>query len=202
MAISAKDVKRLRDATGVGMMDCKKALEATDGDFDAAVELLRKKGQKVAAKRADKEASEGLVVAKVADDHSVGVLVEVNCETDFVARNDEFQDFVDTLAERVLAEQPADQKALEALPFGDGKTIGEKVVQLTGKIGEKIEIGRFNVLKSDGGSSSPTSTPAPALACLWIFTATAAQKMLAATWPCRSLHSTPSPPPWTMWTMS
>lgn len=166
MAISAKDVKRLRDATGVGMLDCKKALEATDGDFDAAVDLLRKKGQKVAAKRADKEASEGLVVAKVDSDHSVGALVEVNCETDFVARNDEFQQFVDTLADIILAEQPEDQEALEALPFSDGKTVGEKVIQLTGKIGEKIEIARFDLLKSEGGSVVSYIHPGSRLAVL------------------------------------
>ncbi len=166
MAISAAEVKRLRDATGVGMMDCKKALQETDGDFDAAVELLRKKGQKVAAKRADKEASEGLVTAKVSDDGATGAIVEVNCETDFVARNEEFQSFVDQLADIILAEQPADEDTLESLPFADGKSVGEKVVQLTGKIGEKIEIGRFDVVKSDGGSVISYIHPGSRLAVL------------------------------------
>ena len=104
MSISAKQVKELRDATGVGMMDCKEALQEADGDFDEAVSILRKKGQEVASDRAAKEADEGLVVTALSDDGSTGAIVEVNCETDFVARNDEFQTFADRVAEIALNE--------------------------------------------------------------------------------------------------
>jgi len=151
MSISAQDVKRLRDATGVGMMDCKNALKETDGDFDAAVELLRKKGQKVAAKRAEKEADEGLVSIALSDDQSAGAIVEVNCETDFVARNEDFQSFVDRVADIILAEQPADVDALKALPFEDGATVNDELVAMTGRIGEKLAIRRFRILESDAG---------------------------------------------------
>ncbi|ARA94083.1 MAG: elongation factor Ts [Bacteroidetes bacterium] len=150
MAISAKDVKRLRDMTGVGMMDCKKALEEANGDFEAAVELLRKKGQKVAAKRADREAKEGLITTALSDDRRVGVMAEVNCETDFVARNDEFAAFAQAVADLILAERPADLEALRALPM-DGQTVGEAVIEMTGKIGEKIDIRRFVILTAEDG---------------------------------------------------
>ena len=151
MSISAQDVKKLRDATGVGMMDCKRALEEADGDFDEAVDILRKKGQKVAAKRAEREADEGLVVTEISDDDSVGAIVEVNCETDFVARNDDFQSFAQTVAETVLAERPDDLDALEALPYNDDATVQEELAAITGRIGEKIAIRRFNIVESDDG---------------------------------------------------
>ena len=151
MSISAQDVKRLRDATGVGIMDCKKALEEADGDFDAAVDILRKKGQDVVNERAEKEAEEGLVATRISEDGSVGVIVEVNCETDFVARNDDFQSFVQTIADRILADQPDDMEALEARPFNDDATIGEELVAITGRIGEKIALRRFQILESDAG---------------------------------------------------
>jgi len=151
MSISAQDVKKLRDATGVGMMDCKNALQEADGDFDEAVDILRKKGQKVAAKRAEKEADEGLVVTAISDDGSVGAIVEVNCETDFVARNDDFRSFAETVAGTVLAERPEDLDALEALPYNDEATIEEELAAITGRIGEKIAIRRFNILESDDG---------------------------------------------------
>ncbi|GIV58773.1 MAG: elongation factor Ts [Bacteroidetes bacterium] len=151
MAISAKDVKRLRDITGVGMMDCKKALEEAGGDFDAAIDLLRKKGQKVAAKRADREANEGLIVTAATDDQRTAVLVEVNCETDFVARNEEFQQFAQKLADLVLRERPADREALLALPFEGGRTVADALTDMTGKIGEKIDVRRFAVVSTDTG---------------------------------------------------
>lgn len=151
MAISAKDVKRLRDMTGVGMMDCKKALEEANGDFDAAVELLRKKGQKVAAKRADREANEGLIVASLSDDQTKGAIAEVNCETDFVARNEDFARFAEDVAALILREEPNDLEALNATEFRDGMTVEQAVTDLTGKIGEKIDIRRFAVLTSEGG---------------------------------------------------
>ncbi|MBO6574560.1 MAG: elongation factor Ts [Rhodothermales bacterium] len=151
MAISAKDVKRLRDVTGVGMMDCKKALAETNGDFDAAIDLLRKKGQKVAAKRADRDAKEGVIATASTGDGKTAILVEVNCETDFVARNSDFQDFADAVAALVLAERPADQDALLAADFGDGETLGEAITRMTGKIGEKIDARRFAVVTNDAG---------------------------------------------------
>ncbi len=150
MSISAKEVKQLRDATGVGMMDCKKALQEADGDFDAAVDILRKKGQKVAAKRANREAEEGLVVTAISDDGSAGAIAEVNCETDFVARNDDFSDFASRIAQLVLAERPDDLEALHALPYNDGKTVEQELTAMTGRIGEKLAIRRFQVLVSNG----------------------------------------------------
>ena len=151
MSVSAKQVKELRDATGVGMMDCKEALQETDGDFDEAVSLLRKKGQEVADDRAAVEADEGLVVTAVSDDGHAGAIVEINCETDFVARNEDFQSFADTAAERVLEATPDDLEALESLPYEDDVTIEEELVALTGRIGEKLTIRRFDVLESEEG---------------------------------------------------
>jgi elongation factor Ts len=151
MSISAKQVKELRDATGVGMMDCKKALKEADGDFDEAVNILRKKGEKVAGKRAAKEADEGLVVTALSDAHSAGAIVEVNCETDFVARTDDFQEFADRVAERVLAERPDDLDALKETTYKDDATVEDELVALTGKIGEKLAVRRFDILESDDG---------------------------------------------------
>lgn len=151
MSISAKDVKRLRDMTGVGMMDCKKALEEAEGDFDKAVDLLRKKGQKVAAKRADRDANEGLIVTALSGDNRVAAMAEINCETDFVARNDEFAAFAERIVESILEKQPDSLDELNAIEFKGSKTVGESVVELTGKIGEKIDVRRFAILKSSGG---------------------------------------------------
>jgi elongation factor Ts len=151
MSISAKQVKELRDATGVGMMDCKEALQEADGDFDEAVSILRKKGQEVASDRAAKEADEGLVVTALSDDGTTGAIVEVNCETDFVARNDEFQDFADRVAEIALNEKPEDLDVLKRLPYRDGETIEDELVALTGKIGEKLAVRRFDIVESDHG---------------------------------------------------
>jgi elongation factor Ts len=166
MSISAKDVKRLREATGVGMMDCKKALEEADGDFDEAVSILRKKGENVARKRSDKEADEGLVSIAISDDGSRGAIVEVNCETDFVARNDDFSSFVDRVAELVLHEQPDDIEALKALDYEDGRTVGDELVAMTGRIGEKLAIRRFTVLESEDGEIIPYVHPGSKLGVL------------------------------------
>ena len=167
MAISAKDVKRLRDVTGVGMMDCKKALQEADGDFDAAIDLLRKKGQKVAAKRADREAKEGVIATATSEDGKVGAVAEVNCETDFVARNEDFQAFADAVAQAVLRERPDSLDALKALPYADsGRTIGEAITDLTGKIGEKIDVRRFAVVTSEAGQVVPYIHPGSRLAVL------------------------------------
>lgn len=152
MSISAKEVKKLRDITGVGMMDCKKALVETDGDVDQAIDLLRKTGQKIAAKRADREANEGLIVTSSTDDGKTAVLVEVNCETDFVARNDEFQKFAKGLADKVLEERPADRDAFLTSTYNSAATVKDALVQLTGKIGEKIEVRKLVTLSSEEGS--------------------------------------------------
>lgn len=152
MSISAKDVKRLRDATGVGMMDCKDALQQTDGDFDEAVEVLRKKGQKVAAKRSDREADEGLVVTQVAASGDVAAIAEINCETDFVARNDDFREFANGVVNLILETRPDDLDALMDLPFDGDATVERALTDLTGRIGEKIAVRRFQVVEAEAGS--------------------------------------------------
>lgn len=152
MTISAKEVKQLRDITGVGMMDCKRALVETEGDFEAAIDLLRKTGQKVAAKRADREAKEGMIATASSEDGRTAILVEVNCETDFVARNDEFQQFVSAMAARVLSDQPTDRDAFLASEYEGGRSVQDGLTDLTGKIGEKIEVRRLAILRSDAGN--------------------------------------------------
>lgn len=143
--VTAADVKELRTATGSGMMDCKKALVEADGDFDKAIEVLRKKGQKVAAKRADRESSEGAVIAKVNGDASKGVIVSLNCETDFVAKNDDFKTLAHGLAEKALDYSSKDE-FLKA--DYEGLSVEEKLTEQTGVIGEKIEIGAFKAIES------------------------------------------------------
>ena len=137
MAFTAKDVKELREMTGCGMMDCKKALTETDGDKDKAVEYLREKGLATAAKKSGRIAAEGIVKAYV--DGNVGVLVEVNSETDFVAKNDEFQQFVSDVAKTIAEQNPADVEALKELKCGDS-TIGEMLTEKIAKIGENMNI--------------------------------------------------------------
>jgi elongation factor Ts len=153
MAITAQDVKKLREATGVGMMDCKKALVEADGDFDQAVEILRKKGQKVAAKRADREATEGAIVTATTESGDAAVIAEVNSETDFVARNDEFVAFAETIARALLAERPANVEAAQTGVQVDGQPLGEALTTMTGKIGEKIEVRRFEILEATAGGT-------------------------------------------------
>jgi elongation factor Ts len=128
------------------MMDCKKALVEAEGDFDAAIELLRKKGQKVAANRADRDSSEGAVIARVNDDANVGVVVSINCETDFVAKNDSYLELANKLADIALAHDSKDA-FLEA-PFEGDLTVADKLTEQTGVIGEKIEIGGFERLEA------------------------------------------------------
>lgn len=152
MAISAKDVMRLREATGVGMMDCKKALTEADGDFDAAIDLLRKKGQKVAAARADRDATEGAVVSAVSPDGKTGVLVEVNSETDFVARNDQFVAFAESLAALALQTRPAGLDAFRAADL-KGQSVADALTQMTGQVGEKIDVRRVVVLDAAEGGT-------------------------------------------------
>jgi len=142
--ISAADVNKLRKATGAGMMDCKKALVEAEGDFDTAVEVLRKKGQKVAANRADRDSSEGAVIARVNDDANVGVIVSVNCETDFVAKNENYVTLANQLADVALAHDSLD--SFLAADF-NGMSVADKLTEQTGVIGEKIEIGGFERLE-------------------------------------------------------
>ncbi|MCL6267260.1 translation elongation factor Ts [Flagellimonas myxillae] len=141
--ITAAEVNKLRKATGAGMMDCKNALVEADGDFDKAIEILRKKGQKVAAKRADRDSSEGAAIAKVNDDNSTGVIISLNCETDFVAKNESFITLANSLADVALGFDNKD--AFLAAPY-NGMTVAEKLTEQTGVIGEKIEIGSFEKL--------------------------------------------------------
>jgi elongation factor Ts len=147
-AISAQDVNKLRQMTGAGMMDCKKALTEAEGDFEKAIEILRKKGQKVSASRSDREAKEGSVFVKVSDDKKEAVLIALNCETDFVAKNDEFQSLGKLIAEAAFNNKPASKDALLALPAGS-ITINDKIVELIGKIGEKIEVSEFVHMKGE-----------------------------------------------------
>ena len=142
--ISAADVNKLRKATGAGMMDCKKALVEAEGNFDTAVEILRKKGQKVAANRADRDSSEGAVIARVNDDATVGVIVSVNCETDFVAKNESYVTLSNQLADVALAHDSLD--SFLAADF-NGMSVSDKLTEQTGVIGEKIEIGGFERLE-------------------------------------------------------
>ena len=137
--IKAADVAKLRKMTGAGMLDCKNALNETGGDFEQAIDILRKKGQKIASKRAEREATEGVVIAITNEQHSKGALVVLNCETDFVAKNEDFVKFAYSIAEVALKNMPADLDALKALAV-DGKNIGEEIINQTGVIGEKIEL--------------------------------------------------------------
>ena len=140
----AADVAKLRNTTGAGMMDCKKALVEAEGDFEKAIEILRKKGQKVAANRADRESTEGAVIAKVSADGTKGVVIALNCETDFVAKNDDFVKMAHDFAERALNFETKEE--LLASDY-NGISIADKLTEQTGVIGEKIEIGQFSKIE-------------------------------------------------------
>lgn len=142
MAITAQDVNKLRQMTGAGMMDCKKALTESDGDFDKAIDLLRKKGQKVSASRADRDVTEGSVFVRTNADNTEGILIALNCETDFVGKNEEFQNLGNAILDVAFEKQPADIDALKKEKIGD-LTVEEKITELVGKIGEKIEISEY-----------------------------------------------------------
>ena len=146
--ISAKDVSELRRLTNAGMMDCKEALKEAEGDFDKAIEILRKKGQAVAAKRADREAKEGVVATRMNDSSNAGVIVAVGCETDFVAKNELFISFVDSLADLAMAGQFKTKDDLLAASM-DGGTVAEKLVEQTGKTGEKVELADYALLEGE-----------------------------------------------------
>lgn len=147
LTISASDVNKLRQMTGAGMMDCKKALVEANGDFEKAIDELRKKGQKVAANRADREAKEGYIVAKTNADATKGYLVAISCETDFVAKNAEFVKFAEDILDLAASNNAKDADAVRALPM-QGVTIGDKLIDMVGKIGEKIEITRYDVVEA------------------------------------------------------
>lgn len=148
MAITAQEVNKLRQATGAGMMDCKEALKESDGDFDAALDHLRKKGQKVSAKRSDKEAREGIIFTKTSEDGKKAVLIALNCETDFVAKNEEFKQIGQKIADAAFEQQPASLDELNSVEI-EGKTIATHLTDLVGKIGEKIEIGDYHILQGE-----------------------------------------------------
>lgn len=148
MAITASQVKELRDKTGAGMMDCKKALVEAEGNFEKAIEILRKKGASVAAKRAERAANEGIVLTKILDDGKTGLILEVNCETDFVANSDDFTSFANFILDTIVNKKPASIEELLSTDF-DGKNVSEELTNITGKIGEKIQISRFKFESSD-----------------------------------------------------
>jgi len=149
MAITAADVNKLRQQTGAGMMDCKNALVESDGDFEAAVDLLRKKGQKIAAKRGDNDASEGLIFAQTTPDNKVGVVLALNCETDFVAKNDSYRNFVQSLMDIAITNLPASVDELKGLRFDDRLTVDEKIIEQVGVVGEKLDLSGYAVLKGE-----------------------------------------------------
>jgi len=145
--ISATEVNKLRKSTGAGMMDCKKALEESSGNFELAIEILRKKGQKVAANRADRDSSEGVAIARVSSDRTMGIIISLNCETDFVAKNNTYIQLANKLADLALGFSTKD--SFLSSKFDDKLTVNEKLTEQTGVIGEKIEIGSFKFLEAN-----------------------------------------------------
>lgn len=152
VTITAKDVSELRKATGAGMMDCKEALMESGGDIEGALDFLRKKGQKVAAKRADRDTNEGVVIALTSDAGNQGIIMALGCETDFVAKNEDFISFANSIAQLALENLPETKDELLALPF-DGSTVAEKLVERTGTIGEKLEISDYQKMDGENISS-------------------------------------------------
>ena len=150
MAVTASLVKELREMTGAGMMDCKKALVETDGDIDKAVEVLREKGLSKAAKKAGRIAAEGLVRLAFSDDHKTAAVIEVNSETDFVAKNPEFVEFVENLAAKALEEKDPSMESFMALPYGDEGTVQDALTTKISKIGENMNIRRFERKATEG----------------------------------------------------
>jgi elongation factor Ts len=150
MSIAAKDVMLLRERTGAGMMDCKKALTEANGDFDLAVDILRKKGQKVADKRADREANQGMAVLQISEDGTKAAALVLSCETDFVARNEEFFGTAKDFCAIAFANKINEAADLGALPYKGGITVQQRIDELTGKIGEKISVSRCVYMESAG----------------------------------------------------
>jgi elongation factor Ts len=148
ITISAADVNKLRQQTGAGMMDCRKALMESEGDFEKAIDYLRAKGQKVAANRSDREAKEGVVIAKANPDGNYGIILTLSAETDFVSKNAEFIQFSLDVAEIALQNMASDIDALKALPM-EGATVGDKLLEMVAKIGEKIDVVRYEQVNAD-----------------------------------------------------
>lgn len=146
--ISAAEVAKLRKTTGAGMMDCKKALQEAEGDFEKAIEIIRKKGQAVANKRADREAGEGVIIAKASSDNKYGAMIILNCETDFVAKNEDFIALAYSILDRAIEVKPADLEALKAVEF-QGSTVGEKLIEQIGIIGEKLDLSFFDSIAAE-----------------------------------------------------
>ncbi|MGA1277589.1 MAG: translation elongation factor Ts [Candidatus Kapaibacteriota bacterium] len=149
MSITPQMVKDLRDKTGAGMADCKKALDESQGNMEEAIEILRKRGAASAAKRADRSANEGIIIAKTSADGSKSVIVEVNCETDFVARNEEFVNYAEEIANALLNNDVKDEESLMAVNIG-GKTLLDLHNEILAKFSEKIGVKRFEVIKAEG----------------------------------------------------
>ncbi|OFY60123.1 MAG: translation elongation factor Ts [Bacteroidetes bacterium RBG_13_46_8] len=147
MAVTAADVSKLRKMTGAGMMDCKHALEEANGDYEKAVEIIRKKGQLVASKRADREAGQGVVLAKASADGKRGAMIVLNCETDFVAKNENFINFARSILNLAVEKNPADLDALKQLTM-EGRKVGDQVTEQVGIIGEKIELSYYNKIEA------------------------------------------------------
>jgi elongation factor Ts len=147
--VTAQEVNALRQKTGAGMMDCKKALVEAEGDIEKAIDILRKKGQKVAAKRGDREAKEGYVTARTNDAGNVGYIFSVNCETDFVAKNEDFRTFAEKVMDVAVANDPKSAAELTAMTFEGSDSVADVLIAQTGKIGEKIEIGSFERLEGN-----------------------------------------------------
>lgn len=150
--IKAADVAKLRKMTGAGMMDCKNALVETDGDFDAAIDLLRKKGQKLASKRADREASEGVVLAKTSENNTYGAIIALNCETDFVAKNEDFVKFTQGILDISIENRPANLDELKLMEI-NGQKIQDEIIYQIGVIGEKLELSYFGSVSGEYVSS-------------------------------------------------
>jgi elongation factor Ts len=149
MSITAQDVNKLRTMTGAGMMDCKKALTESNGDFEKAIDFLRKKGQKVSASRSDKEASEGAIFMKTNAAGDEGIVIALNCETDFVAKTDDFQKLGNAILAAAESKKPKSVEELLSLPAADKRSLKDHVTDLIGKIGEKVEVSKYEVIKGE-----------------------------------------------------
>jgi len=149
MAITASEVNRLRQQTGAGMMDCKNALVEANGDFDVATDLLRKKGQKIAAKRGDNDANEGFILAQTSTDGKTGIIMTLNCETDFVAKTASFVAFVQSLMDIALDKLPTSKEELHALAFDEKLTVEQKIVEHVGVVGEKLVLANYSKVSAD-----------------------------------------------------
>jgi elongation factor Ts len=149
MAITASDVNKLRQQTGAGMMDCKNALVEADGDFEAAVDILRKKGQKIAAKRGDNDAKEGVIMAQASADGKSGVILTLNCETDFVAKTEGYVAMVQSLVDIALEKRPSSIEELKALPFDARLSVEEKIIEQVGVVGEKLDLSGYAAISGN-----------------------------------------------------